>query len=137
MWINYASSTPLAFDEARRRGSRAYPELTRSAELHGAWFPRFTDGRLRLSELDAVLLDGAADSWLTTSDLLRGLPEDWRTRLAWPFTAFFPIYRLRDWATHGVLEREALDDDNPWTQDRFRATDRSRALIDYGLEGRR
>jgi hypothetical protein len=32
-----------------------------------------------------------------------------------------------------VLEREALVDENPWVQDRFRATDRTRALLDDGL----
>jgi four helix bundle protein len=133
LWIKYASSSPLAFDEARRKGSSVFPELISSAELHGAWFPRFTDGRLRLSELDAVLLGGVGESWLTTSDLLRTLPMDRFARLAWPFDDFFPIDRLRAWATHGVLEREALADENPWAQDRFRATERSRALLDHGL----
>jgi hypothetical protein len=135
LWRKYASSSPLAFDEARRKGSSVFPELSSSAELHGAWFPRFRDGRRRLSELDAVLLGGVGESWLTTWEVLETLPEDQFVRLEWPFASFFPIYRLRDWATHGVLEREALDDENPWAQDRFRANDRTRALIDHGLDG--
>lgn len=134
LWRKYASSSPLAFDEARRNGSTVFPELPSSAELHGAWFPRFTDGRLRLSELDAVLLGALRESWLTTSDLLQTLPADRLARLEWPFDGFFPIYRLRAWATHGVLHREAVADENPWAQDRFRATDRSRALLDLGLD---
>ena len=36
LWIQYASPSPLAFDETRRRGSSAFPELTSSAEPHGA-----------------------------------------------------------------------------------------------------
>ncbi len=134
LWIKFASPSPLAFDEARRRGSSVFPELTSSAELHGAWFPRLTDGRLRLSELDELLLGVLDDSWRTTSDLLKMLPLDRLVRLAWPFHPFIPIYRLRAWATHGALEREALADENPWVQDRFRATDRSRALLERGLD---
>jgi hypothetical protein len=45
--------------------------------------------------------------------------------------AFF--YRLRDWASRGALEREELVDQNPWEQDRFRANDRTRALLEHGL----
>jgi hypothetical protein len=135
LWIKYASASPLAFDEARRRGSSVFPELTRSAELHGAWFPRFTDGCLRLSELDEALLGGIDDFWRTTSDLFSTLPPDRLARLAWPFDPFFSIDRLRAWATHGALEREALADQNPWAQDRFRVTDRTRALLGHGLDG--
>ena len=32
------------------------------------------------------------------------------------------------------MEREELVDKNPWAQDRFRATDRTRALLEHGLE---
>lgn len=135
LWIKYATSSPLAFDEARRKGSSVFPELTSSGELHGAWFPRLTEGRLRLAELDAVLLGSVGESWLTTSDLLQTLPQDRRAWLAWPFDGFFPIDRLRAWASHGVLEREALADENPWAQDRFRATDRTRGLLGHGLDG--
>lgn len=134
LWIKYASPSPLAFDEARRTGSSVFPELTSSAELHGAWFPRLTDGRLRLSELDEVLLGGLDDSWRTTSDLFKILPPDRVVRLNAPFDSFFSVYRLRAWATHGVLQRETLVDENPWARDQFRATDRTRALLDHGLD---
>lgn len=134
LWIKYASPSPLAFDEARRTGSSVFPELTSSAELHGAWFPRLTDGRLRLSELDEVLLGGLDDSWRTTSDLFKILPPDRVVRLNAPFDSFFSVYRLRAWATHGVLQRETLVDENPWARDQFRTTDRTRALLDHGLD---
>jgi hypothetical protein len=134
LWSQYASPSPIAFDEARRRGSSAFPELTSSAEPHGAWFPRFTDGRLQLSELDQTLLRCFDESWRTTTDLFRRLPEDRRTLLL-TFDAFFAIERLRAWAAHGALEREAVTDDNPYEQDRFRATERTRTLLDHGLDG--
>jgi len=133
LWFKYASSSPLAFDEARRNGSSVFPELTSSAALHGAWFPRFSDGRLRLSELDATLLSVVSDSWLTTAHLLQALPEDRLARLVGPFPGFFPILRLRDWAKLGVLKHETVNDEDPWVQDRFRATERSRAMLVHGL----
>ena len=135
LWMKFASPSPLAFDEARRRGSSLFPELTMSAELHGAWFPRLEDRRLQLSQLDELLLGAFDDSWRTTFELLPTLPPDRLARLVGPFDAFFSDYRLRAWATQGVLEREALTDQNPFAQDRFRATDRTRALLDHGLDG--
>ncbi len=135
LWAAYASSSPLAFDEARRRGSSVFPELSSSADLHGAWFPRFTDGRLGLSELDEVLLAAVGESWRTTDDIVFPLPTDRYARLARPFDLLFPLARLRAWASHGVLEREALVDEDPWRADRFRATDRTRALLHGGLDG--
>ena len=135
LWIKYASSSPLAFDEARRSGSSVFPELTGSTELHGAWFPRLTEGRLRLSELDAILLGGVGESWLTTSALLETLPPDRLARLAGPFDGLFPVDRLRAWSAHGALECESVDDENPWSRYRFRATHKTRVLVDEGLDG--
>jgi hypothetical protein len=135
LWIEYASPSPLAFDEARRTGSTVFPELTGSAELHGAWFPRVADGRLRVSELDEVLLGGIDDTWRTASVVLSTLPPDRLARLAWPFEPLFAVYRLRAWATRGALAHEPLADENPWARDRFRATDRTRALLGHGLAG--
>jgi hypothetical protein len=120
--------------EVRACSPSVFPELTSSAELHGAWFPRLSDGRLRLSELDELLLGGFDDSWRTTSDFFKTLQLDRLARLAWPFQSFFPITRLRAWAALGVLEREELVDENPWAQDQFRATERTRALLEHGLD---
>lgn len=53
----------------------------------------------------------------------------------WAFDAYFVVARLRAWATCGVLEREVLADRIPIPNERFRATDRARALLDHGLEG--
>jgi len=61
------------------------------------------------------------------------LPERQLARLVWPCAGFFRVHRLRAWARNGVLEREEVDDKTPWEQDRFRATARTRALLDQGL----
>lgn len=135
LWLKFASPSPLAFDEARRTGSSVFPELTSSADLHGAWFPRLTNGRLRLSEIDEDLLGGLDDSWRSTQDIVFGtLTHERFERVARRFHPFIAIYRLRDWASRGVLEREELVDENPWAQDRFRATDRTCALLAQGLD---
>jgi len=134
LWIKFASPSPFAFDEARRRSSSVFPELTTTADLHGAWFPRLTDWSLHLSELDEVLLGAFDDSWRPTCELLQKLHPGRLARLVEPFDPLFSIYRLRAWATKGVLEREALADQDPYAQDRFRATDRTRALLCRGLD---
>jgi hypothetical protein len=72
-----------------------FPELTSRAQLHGTWFSRLMDGRLRLSELDAVLLGGLDGSWRATRDVHQALPLGRLARLVWPFHPFFSIYRLR------------------------------------------
>jgi hypothetical protein len=70
LWIQFASPSPLGFDQARRSGSAAFPELSRSAAPHGAWFPRLEHGRLLLSELDEVLLRCVDESWRTVQEVL-------------------------------------------------------------------
>jgi hypothetical protein len=133
LWIKFASPLPLAFDEARRRGSSVFPELKNSAELHGGWFPRLADGRLRLSEIDEDLLGALDDSWCSTQDIFRRLTQERFERVARRFDAYIAIRRLRDWASRGAMEREELVDENPWARDRFRANDRTRALLEHGL----
>lgn len=133
LWRHYASRSPIAFDEARRRGSSAFPELTSSAELHGAWFPRLRDDRLHLAELDEVLLGCVDDSWQRPLDLLERHQER-LAPLVQAFDAFFCVERLRAWAAHGAVERRAHADDGPFEQDSFRVTDRARLLVDRGLD---
>jgi len=130
MWSRYASTSPLAFDEARRRGSRVFPELTVSAEIHGAWFPRLDGERLFLSRLDEVLLGRVGDSACTSGELLDGASRE----LLEPFDGFFPIERLRAWASHGVLARETHSDRDMFRQDSFRLNERTRRLLAEGLE---
>jgi hypothetical protein len=133
LWRRFASSSPLAFDEARRRGSSAFPELTSSAERHGSWFPRLSGDRLRLSRLDQVLLGSVDDSWRITSAVFEAGGER-LVPIVQTFDPVFIVERLRSWAAHGALAREVHADDNPYAQDAFRATKRTRLLLDQGLE---
>lgn len=134
LWSKFASPSPLAFDEARRTGSSVFPELTSSAELHGVWFPRLFDGRLEMSEVDEDLLGALDDSWCTMQDILERLTPERLDRVARCFHGFFSIDRLCAWGSLGALEHEELDDDNPWEEDRFRATARTRVLLEHGLD---
>lgn len=132
LWKLYASPVPLAFDEARRRGSPVFPELRESAELHGTWFPRFDGGHLRLAEHDELLLGCLTDRWLTMREFIFKVPG--HARLLWPFGGFVPVRRLRAWAAHGAIAREARSHDSFLEQDAFQRTNRTRALLVHGLE---
>jgi hypothetical protein len=138
LWRLYASPDPRAFDDARRRGSQAFPELSESADLYGTWFPRLEGGRLRLAEHDARLLGSLTDQWLMPCDLNMLITETpgWE-RLLWMFGSYFvPIWRLRAWAAHGAVAREVRDhnNDHRLEQDAFRLTDRTRAILANGLD---
>jgi len=134
MWRRFASPSPLAFDEARRKGSIAFPELAESGELHGACFPRLKNGRLYLAELDEALLSGVEDSWRSVFDLFEANTDQRLMPMYWVFDPLFAASRLRAWATLGALDREALTDVNPFKQDRFRANERTRALLERGFD---
>jgi hypothetical protein len=139
LWKLFASPDPRVFDEARRTGSLSFPELSQRAELHGTWFPRLDGNRLRMSEHDERLLGSLTDEWLTPLDLCRPVfkVRGWQ-RLLWPFGTFVPVWRLQEWAAHGVVAREVRhpdNNDNPLEQDAFRLTDRTRALLANGLDG--
>jgi hypothetical protein len=132
LWSLYAAPAPLAFDQARRAGSGAFPELDETGELHGAWFPRLTDSQLRLSELDELLLGQLGDDRRTPRELIADMPE--RERLLWPFGAFAPVRRLRAWAAHGAIAREVRSHDSFLEQDAFQLTDRTRELLAGGFD---
>jgi len=137
LWKLFASSDPRAFDEARRRGSSVFPEIGESADLHGDWFPRLENGRLRLSQHDERLLASLTDEWLITWDLNERIStvSGWE-RLLRTHGSLVPYWRLRQWAAHGVVAREVRDNDGQLECEKtlFRNTDRSRALLANGLE---
>ncbi|HEX2686382.1 MAG TPA: DUF1835 domain-containing protein [Kofleriaceae bacterium] len=138
LWRLYTSPDPRAFDEARRGGSSAFPEFSESADVYGTWFPRLEDGRLRLAEHDERLLASLTDEWLTPWVLSEPVFKErgWQ-RLLWPFGTFVPVWRLRQWAANGVVAHEVRNPDNgnPFEQDAFRLTDRTRLLLANGMEG--
>jgi hypothetical protein len=72
LWRKYCRSSPAAFDEARRRGSETFPDLSAIAEWHGVWFPRrdARSSRIRLSQFDETVLEGfSSDEWRTPLDV--------------------------------------------------------------------
>jgi hypothetical protein len=127
LWKRYTSASPLAFDEARRRGSVAFPELTTSGEAHGRWFPRLADDRLRLAQLDEVLLGAFGDTWLKSHHALAH-------PLARPFGVFYILTRLKVWAAHGALEHKPKPGARDGLDDEFRLTETGRRLLEDGLE---
>jgi len=138
LWRLFASPDPRPFDEARRQGSPVFLELSDSADLHGAWFPRIEGGRLRLSEHDERLLASLTDEFLITWDLNKRISavSGWE-RLLWTHGGLVPFWRLRQWAAHGVVAREVGDDDGDSIEAQrtvFRGTDRARDLLVNGLE---
>ncbi len=100
LWLKYADPSPLAFDQARRTGSPAFPDLSQIAEPHGYWFPRLVDGALRLSELDESLLSSLRGDWR----LPRKLMGD--DRLMFPFGDSMLMRRLEEWVRQGAVERQ-------------------------------
>ncbi|MFT3696890.1 MAG: hypothetical protein QM831_27360 [Kofleriaceae bacterium] len=138
LWFKFASPSPLAFDEARRAGGLAFPELTASADVYGAWFPRLHDNRISLSLLDEALLAACSDERRTTREILDQLSDEQDDQRG-VFDACFPIERLQAWAELGVLERQSDFEvrgfhDDPFVADRFRATDLTRSRLTNGLD---
>jgi hypothetical protein len=138
LWRLFSSPDPRAFDEARSKGSPAFPEIHESAELHGAWFPRLHDGRLYLSEYDQCLLSSLTGQWLMPYKLLRHTIKipGWLGLLRTFGSYSIPIWRLRAWAALGIIERQCLGcaNGNLLEQDVFRLTDKTRTLLTDGLE---
>lgn len=137
LWRLFASPDPRAFDEARRTGSAAFPELREHADLHGAWFPRLHDGQLYLSEYDQSLLASLTGRWRMPYKFLGHtikIPGWLRTLRAFGSYSI-PIWRLRAWAALDVIDRQFLDDANGnlLEQDVFRLTDKTRALLTDGI----
>jgi hypothetical protein len=125
LWSLYAAPSPLAFDEARRRGSPVFPEIAERGDVHGAWFPRLDAGQLRLSLLDELLLGGFGDTWRNAHRILAH-------ELTRPFGVFYIYARLKAWASRGALERKPGRRDE--FDDEFRLTEQGRRLLEHGLE---
>lgn len=128
LWRKFAVANPLPFDEARRNGSIVFPELSECGDVYGAWFPRLEGGRLRLSQLDELLLGSLREQWLTMPELMGELSG--RERQLDAFGLMVAVLRLKDWAARGVVQHRRCDAE----QDAFRLTDRARALLAQGLE---
>jgi hypothetical protein len=126
LWKAFAAPTPLPFDEARRRGSPAYPELLRIGAGHIGWFPWAEPDRLRLADADAALLGALADDWRPGADLL-DVP------IVQPVLAWIGDYslfaRLAAWRDHGAVEVRGEG-----VEQELRLTPIGRRLVDDGAE---
>src|SRR5258708_27979986 len=72
LWRKFASRSPVAFDFARRTGSRPFPDLSTVAQRHGWFFPSVSgqSRRIRLSGLDQALFDRLpSEQWTRPLDL--------------------------------------------------------------------
>ena len=135
LWRKYAAESPLAFDEARRAGSPSFPELARTAEVHGVWFPRRVGVRLRLAAFDELILSTLNEEWRTPSDLLRTDPgQHIPDRFFLPFGDLFFLRRLRDWADHGILKSEDRGGDSAFSAVAYRREASGRRLVEEGLK---
>jgi hypothetical protein len=135
LWRKYTVASPLAFDDARRAGSPAFPALALVAEGHGAWFPWRAAGRLRLSYADQLLFECLGNDWPKKglADQLLNGPRG-RELLARVFAWIgdsSAISRLEAWSAHGGIERRDQEG-HGWGAFSFRLTDLGRRLRDEG-----
>jgi Domain of unknown function (DUF1835) len=134
LWRCFASPSPLPFDELRRAGLSAVSDLASIAEPHGWWFPRLIDGRLRLSEMDELLLYVFDNDWRGPTALLRGMrAADITDRLFNVYGDMIVIARLTEWVGRGVLEYQRRGGVG-WGEHAFRLTDVGRRLRDEGMQ---
>jgi hypothetical protein len=138
LWRKFASPSPRLFEEARLRGSEAFPDLSVVAEPLGWFFPRVEDEagkRLRLGTLDQLLLDQLSpDDWLRPVELLR------ERRV---LEHFFPLgdeligRRLRAWSAHQptapLLLHRQVKGVNRWTRVEYRLTSSGLRIREEGL----
>jgi hypothetical protein len=134
LWLRFASPSPLSFDELRRAGSTAVPELASIAEPHGWWFPQFTNGVLRLSEMDELLLHTFDSEWRGPETLLHGARADDITHgLFNVYGDTIVIARLMEWTARGVLEHLRRNGAG-WGEHAFRLTEAGSRLRDEGMQ---
>jgi hypothetical protein len=99
LWRKYATSSG-AFDSARRKGSRHFPNLAPIAETHGWFFPRVDTrrGRVRLSVIDQLIFGVMRTGrWIPPIACMKD-------RALFHFLLAigdeFILCRLREWAEH-------------------------------------
>ena len=132
LWRAFASSSPLEFDQARLRGSKAFPELGSIGEAHLAWFPWHKSDRLRLSDADALLLGSFGADWHTPIAMVRG-PNQRKIvyeLMSWVGDGSL-LDRLDAWRSVGVVEREERDGQG-WASFALRLTERGLKLCAEG-----
>src|SRR5207248_7475703 len=107
LWRLYAAPSPLGFDEARRQGVAAFPELASIAEGHAAWFPWQAGDRVTLADVDARIFECLGEDWQLGDQLLT-TPSGRHIRervFAWIGDRGV-LARIEAWCAAGSIERK-------------------------------
>lgn len=141
LWDQYVDENPLPFVESCVRGVEGFPELAPLWTLLSCFFPRrTTEGALRLSQFDELLLMLLSTEWQTPLSVCS--QKSRRIATLWEFLdctgdLFLPR-RLEHWVTHGadaVVERApGPNPDEPMKSFVYRLTERGIQLRDKGLD---
>lgn len=138
LWRKYAASSPRAFDAARQRGVRRFPDLTSLGKVHSCFFPRVTptSTQVQLSHLDQLLFDHLhTDEWVRPHALLqdRYVFDDWLM----DFGDQTILERLHEWSAHrpgnpALLSRQERGAGD-WTNIAYRLTQHGGQIRSEGL----
>ncbi|WP_437622690.1 hypothetical protein [Sorangium sp. So ce1151] len=141
LWDQYVDENPLSFVESCIRGLEGFPELAPLWSLLSCFFPRrTTEGALRLSRFDELLLTILSMEWQTPLSVCSQKLQ--RVATLWEFLdctgdLFLPC-RLEHWAKHAsgaVVERApGPNPEEPMKSFAYRLTERAIRLRDKGLD---
>ncbi|WP_437655340.1 hypothetical protein [Sorangium sp. So ce1182] len=144
LWDSYVDENPSPFVESCIRGVEGFPELAPLWALLSCFFPRrATEGALRLSRFDELLLTILSMEWQTPVAVFAHksqLGVELRQLLSCTGDLFLPC-RLEHWADHDpipAMERapgpKPPDAGYPMLSEVYRLTERGVRLRDRGLE---
>ena len=142
LWRQFASTSALDFDRARRRRSRFFPDLRADAEVYGNLFPQAASRasvKLRLSAADQELLDRLrTNQWLCPSEIERAGARPSISCFS-ATGAYSRVQRLREWARHcpddpAVIEGPGPDSSHEFNAVAYRLTQHGLRLRKHGLE---
>ncbi|MCA9212227.1 MAG: hypothetical protein KDB27_04110 [Planctomycetales bacterium] len=99
LWKKFSASSPVEFDNARRTGSRSYPELQGVCNEYGRFFPRLVRKQLKLNDIDQFIFDSlSTDAWSRSYDVVARFIETYSIAAWCP--ARLVAFRLRQWLKH-------------------------------------
>jgi hypothetical protein len=129
LWRAYASPDPRRFDRARRHGGQAFPWLAETARAHGEFFPWRSDRRLRLADVDRVLLATLTAQWMPLATIVRQHHEPLGRLFNW-IGDLSVFDRFASWRKKGAVEIQG-DAGGP-SRWELRLTRHGQHLVDEG-----
>lgn len=138
LWSAFAGPDPRKFCKLRERGLESFPHLKTETEPYRYGFPRRTsDGRLRMSEPDELLLSAIHEGGcIRPVDVIKNKLID--SPLFSVYHEHFVGFRLHQWHEHtsrgSVLISEPREGANSLTRIAYRLTDRGVKLLAEGLD---